>query len=125
MSQECYRKTIGDWVDLVLARVPGAVILVVPTHLDLLIKREQEVISKCEHIIDCIHKDEKDRICAINAEIGKLEERLEESEFTQEVQQELHQQLYELKTLIDWRPYLATLLKFGNIVSVLVIKTYK
>jgi len=44
---------IGDWIDLVLARVPKAVILIVPTFIDLC--STEEIKEKCDHILSMVH----------------------------------------------------------------------
>ena len=44
---------VGDWIDLVLARVPKAVILVIPTFIDMC--TTEEIKEKCENILSMVH----------------------------------------------------------------------
>ena len=46
-----YQAKIGFWIELIIARVPHATILIVPTHLDKMIN-ENDVIKKCSDIIE-------------------------------------------------------------------------
>lgn len=45
-----YEDQVGEWIDLVLARVPNAVILLVPTHIDLC--EFTEIKEKCDNILE-------------------------------------------------------------------------
>lgn len=49
-----YEQQVGEWIDLVLARVPKAVILIVPTHIDLC--DVAEIKEKCDDILVNISK---------------------------------------------------------------------
>lgn len=68
MEDEYFFNKIGFWMDLIIARVPNATILIVPTRLDDVYKHSGNAISckhsvteKCKDIIQRAHKQVKER----------------------------------------------------------------
>lgn len=59
-TDESYVCMIGDWIDLILASVPNAVIMVVPTFMDLC--NLKEIKTKCIHILKMLEKTKSDII---------------------------------------------------------------
>ena len=59
-SDAVFNEKIGFWLELIISRIPGAVITIVPTHFDLIIKDTQIdvdlVMSKCTNIIEKSHE---------------------------------------------------------------------
>lgn len=53
-TDESYNCRIGDWIDLILASVPNAVIMVVPTFMDLC--NTMEIKTKCKHILKMLEE---------------------------------------------------------------------
>ena len=54
-SDDIFNEKIGFWLELLISRIPGATITIVPTHFDLMGKDTQInidlVMSKCTNII--------------------------------------------------------------------------
>ena len=68
MEDEYFLNKIGFWMDLIIARVPNATILIVPTRLDDVYKHigddiscKHTVTEKCKDIIQRAHKQVKER----------------------------------------------------------------
>lgn len=59
-SDNVFNEKIGFWLELLISRIPGATIIIVPTHFDLVIKDSQIdvdlVMSKCTNIIEKSHE---------------------------------------------------------------------
>ena len=59
-SDTVFNEKIGFWLELIISRIPGAVITIVPTHFDLISKDSQIdvdlVMSKCINIIEKSHE---------------------------------------------------------------------
>ena len=72
-NEVCFYESIGQWIKLVMSRAPKAVILIVPTHLDL-VEDPRVVHEKCEHI-----KQRSDHF------LEELTEQLREQDITVEV----------------------------------------
>ena len=60
LTDEDYASMIGDWIDLILASVPNAVIMVVPTFMDQC--SPPEVKLKCDHILKMLEKTKNEII---------------------------------------------------------------
>ena len=57
---ELYDSLIGDWIDSIGDRAPGATIMVVGTHADLC---WPEAIEKTKaHVLKCMHDEENSKI---------------------------------------------------------------
>lgn len=59
-SKKYFEDKIGYWMNLIVAKVPNAVIMIVPTHLDL-VTDHYVVIQSCKHMIQCAHEHIKER----------------------------------------------------------------
>ena len=59
-SDDVFNEKIGFWLELLISRIPGATISIVPTHFDLVIKGSQIdvdlVMNKCANIIEKSHE---------------------------------------------------------------------
>ena len=53
---------VGDWINLVIGHIPGAVIMIVPTHLDICESRGENVGSKCRDILFRVSAEEQSRV---------------------------------------------------------------
>lgn len=69
-----YLDKIGYWIDLIIAKVPNAIIQIVPTHLDLM-TNEFNVIRKCTNIVEKIHQ----HIYQCKNEVRKMSKTLTEA----------------------------------------------
>ena len=68
--EKAYQIMIGDWVNMIVAKVPSAVILTVPTHLD---KVDENKVAKIrKDVFKRMEKDEKRRVDRIEALIEKV-----------------------------------------------------
>ena len=61
---DVFNEKIGFWLDLLISRIPGATIIIVPTHFDLVVKDSEIdmdlVMSKCANIIEKSHEHIKE-----------------------------------------------------------------
>ena len=59
-SDDIFNEKIGFWLELLISRIPGATITIVPTHFDMIIKDTQIdvdlVRKKCANIIERSHE---------------------------------------------------------------------
>ena len=57
---ELYDVLIGDWIDSIGDRAPGATILVIGTHADLC--RPEDIEKTKAHVLKCMHDEERSKI---------------------------------------------------------------
>ena len=71
---------VGDWINLVISQVPGATILIVPTHLDICKRKNIDYVARCESLLQKLRDEEKERIQVIENEMKliKFNENLKE-----------------------------------------------
>lgn len=62
MSDYDYRVMVGDWINLVISHIPNAVIIIVPTHIDVCQDKGEDVDQKCEDVLKRIHAEEERRV---------------------------------------------------------------
>ena len=77
-KEEDYRKDyqlmIGDWVNMIIAKVPSAVILIVPTRLDKVDENTLEKVRK--DVLKRMENDESRRVRRINDLIEEVKKKL-------------------------------------------------
>ena len=70
--ESCFRRTVGDWLDLVTSRILKPRIMIVPTHLDKFGSDEGDsVVSRCEDILKRIQNYCKSQKAQIGFEISE------------------------------------------------------
>lgn len=89
-----YRVMISDWMDLVMGHIPGATILLVPTHLDVCQHQGIDVEKRCLNILTRMKAEEEDRVKFL----GEQEKFLKA---TGQVSNDIYQMI---RTLKEWRP---------------------
>eukprot|EP00794_Sanderia_malayensis_P017826 gene17826-19607_t len=70
---EDYHKYIGYWINLTTSQVPGALIQIVPTHLDEF-QDSSQVKDICNKIIDTMRNEEKAKLKYLDSEIEKVKQ---------------------------------------------------
>ncbi|CAI9729022.1 malignant fibrous histiocytoma-amplified sequence 1 homolog [Octopus vulgaris] len=75
---ESYDFRIGDWLEGILDRAPGASIHLVGTHADLC--NENEIAEKKAYILEKMHSEENTKIDNLRMEINQLKEKLESTQ---------------------------------------------
>ncbi|XP_050418496.1 malignant fibrous histiocytoma-amplified sequence 1 homolog [Patella vulgata] len=87
-TSEEYDELIGNWLEAIMDRAPGARIKIVGTHADLC--NSQDISEKVEDILRKIHKNEKTNLDDLKNEIARIqkildmpEARLNRGEFTE------------------------------------------
>ena len=69
-TESCFRRTVGDWLDLVTSRILKPRIMIVPTHLDKFDPGDTStVISRCQHILKRVQDYCKSQKAQIEFEI--------------------------------------------------------
>ena len=66
MTDYDYRIMIGDWISLIISHIPGALIMIVPTHLDLC--EDKDVELKCKDILLKMREEERRRLAFLESE---------------------------------------------------------
>lgn len=51
MGEDYFQNKVGYWLSVIISRLPSAVIMIVPTHLDAFHDNEELMKEKCKHII--------------------------------------------------------------------------
>ena len=116
MSRKDFQVKVGDWVSIVAAKVPSAVILIVPTHIDQFTDNEQSLImGKSTDILNKLIKQEDIRMKAIEKEIKQRSNENEKS--TQQLTQMLNHPPIFPKVVLVGSPILLRI----NIVIIIVI----
>ncbi|KAL5006034.1 hypothetical protein ScPMuIL_017192 [Solemya velum] len=72
---EDYDMRIGDWVDAIVDRAPGASIMIVGTHADLCC--ECDIKEKTSHILETMHANEDAKMTDLRNEYKRLETELQ------------------------------------------------
>ena len=62
MNDCTYRIMVGDWINLIIGHIPGAVITIVPTHLDICESQGENVDDKCKDILLRVSAEEQERV---------------------------------------------------------------
>lgn len=75
MDHESYDYRIGDWLEGIMDRAPGASILLVGTHADLC--SEEEIKEKKDYILERMHSDENTKINNLQYELHQLQSSLD------------------------------------------------
>lgn len=71
-TESCFRKTVGDWLDLVTLRILKPRIMIVPTHLDRFDPGDTStVISHCKNILERVQDYCKGQKAQIEFEISE------------------------------------------------------
>ena len=71
-AESCFRRTVGDWLDLVTSRILKPRIMIVPTHLDKFDPKDDvSVVSRCEDILDRVQHYCKSQRAQIEFEISE------------------------------------------------------
>ena len=70
---KAFQLMIGDWVNMIIAKVPSAAILIVPTHLDKVDKNKVEKILK--DVFKRMENDESRRVRRIKALIEEVKKK--------------------------------------------------
>ena len=73
MNDCSYRVKIGDWINMVISEVPGAVFVIVPTRLDKFKDDRRLVLDKCKDIMQRMNAEEKERISSLEKELELLQ----------------------------------------------------
>ena len=69
-SESCFRKTVGDWLDLVTSLILKPRVMIVPTHLDRFEPNDaSSVTNKCTDILNRIEHYCKSQKALIDLEI--------------------------------------------------------
>ena len=56
-AESCFRRTVGDWLDLVTSRILKPRIMIVPTHLDKFGPDDDNfVVSRCKDILEHVQQ---------------------------------------------------------------------
>ena len=53
---------VGDWISLIINNIPGAVIMIAPTHLDVCKNQGEDVHEKCNDILQRVKTEEQNRV---------------------------------------------------------------
>lgn len=72
---ETFEDLIGNWLDTIMERAPGATIILVGTHSDLCSKDELE--ERCADVIRCIRREEDAKLEELKDEIKRAQKLLE------------------------------------------------
>ena len=71
-SEDCFRKTVGDWLDLVTSRILKPRVMIVPTHLDRFEPgNASSVTNKCTDILNRVEHYCKSQKALIDLEISE------------------------------------------------------
>lgn len=73
-TTDSYDYQVGDWIDAVTDRAPGASVVVVGTHADLC--SEEQILEANEHILKTMHREENEKLQGMRAELERLEKLL-------------------------------------------------
>lgn len=74
--ESCFRRTVGDWLDLVTSRILKPRIMIVPTHLDKFGPDEGDsVVSRCEDILKRVQNYCKSQKAQIEFEISEKQKK--------------------------------------------------
>jgi len=57
-----YKVMVGDWISLIINNIPGAVIMIAPTHLDVCKNQGEDVHEKCNDILQRVKTEEQNRV---------------------------------------------------------------
>ncbi|XP_071112245.1 malignant fibrous histiocytoma-amplified sequence 1 homolog [Haliotis cracherodii] len=77
-NMDLYDALIGDWLDAIMDRAPGATIMAAGTHADLC--SDEDINDKTEDILRKMHRDENAKIEELTQEIEKMRKILEKPE---------------------------------------------
>ena len=56
-AESCFRRTVGDWLDLVTSRILQPRIMIVPTHLDKFDPSDGDsVVNRCKDILERVQQ---------------------------------------------------------------------
>eukprot|EP00112_Aurelia_sp_Birch-Aquarium-sp1_P023376 Seg6940.1 transcript_id=Seg6940.1/GoldUCD/mRNA.D3Y31 product="Malignant fibrous histiocytoma-amplified sequence 1" protein_id=Seg6940.1/GoldUCD/D3Y31 len=73
MNDCSYRVKVGDWINMVISEVPGAVFVIIPTCLDKFKDNRQLVLDKCKDIIQRTIAEETERVKSLEKELELLQ----------------------------------------------------
>ena len=67
-NDDTYGVLVGDWISLIISHIPGAIIMIVPTHQDVCHSLGENVQDKCRDILHRARTEENTKLKLVEKE---------------------------------------------------------